>query len=140
MLLSGCRGRQAAEELAPPEIAVARQVLQESLQKWQQGQRQSGVTSETRPQIGIVDSTRGDRTLKNFTIVGPLALLGKARPFAVRLELENPAETVTVRYYVLGNDPLWIYRDEDFERTMHWEHKMSGDEADASPATSPAAR
>jgi hypothetical protein len=52
--------------------------------------------------------------------------VGKARPFAVRLILGEPREIVATRYLVLGLDPLWVFRQEDFERMLHWEHKMDG--------------
>lgn len=139
-VIAGCRGGSRAIELAPPESATAKQVLADSLEMWKQGHRQSGVMTGIKPKIGIVDSTRGERGLKSFEIIGPLTLFGKARPFAVRLELENPPETTVVRYFVLGNDPLWIYRDEDFERTMHWEHKMPKGEDAATTTTSPTTR
>ena len=132
--LSGCQNHSITIDLKPPETAVARSALARSLDRWQEGGRESGVILPGQPQVGVADSTRTERALKSYEIIGPLALSGKARPFAVRLELEGPPESTIVRYYVLGQDPLWIYREDDFERTMHWEHKMSGDETPA-PAT-----
>lgn len=62
--------------------------------------------------------------------------IGKARPFAVRLVLDKPSETVATRYLVMGQDPLWVFRQEDFERMLHWEHKMDGEAATAPPRSS----
>jgi hypothetical protein len=38
-------------------------------------------------------------------------------------------------YYVFGEDPIWVYRAEDFDMIMHWECPMP---ADSPPAASPA--
>ena len=48
----------------------------------------------------------------------------ETRAFAVRLSLENPPEVQVVRYLVVGNDPLWVFRQEDYEMISHWEHPM----------------
>jgi hypothetical protein len=78
--------------------------------------------------------------LLSYEIVGPLMTIGKARPFAVRLDLGAPPETVSARYLVIGQDPLWVFRQEDFERMLHWEHKMDGEAASARPAPSAGGR
>ena len=76
---------------------------------------------------------RFERPLIDFAILGPLAALGPARPFAVRLELDAPRESVQTRYVVMGEDPLWVFGQDDYERILHWEHKM-GQEALDQPA------
>ena len=47
-------------------------------------------------------------------VVGPLGAEDNVRPFAVRLVLDAPAETITTRYMVVGQDPLWVFRQEDY--------------------------
>jgi hypothetical protein len=42
-----------------------------------------------------------------------------------------------VRYNVLGRDPIWVFRLEDYEMISHWEHPMIG-EAEAPPESTPA--
>ena len=46
------------------------------------------------------------------------------RTIAVKLELANPTENVKTEYIVVGIDPLWVFRREDFEMFIHWEHDM----------------
>ena len=65
--------------------------------------------------------------------VGPLGAVDNVRPFAVRLLLDTPAETITTRYLVVGQDPLWVFRQEDYELILHWEHKMTDEERGSSP-------
>jgi hypothetical protein len=34
-----------------------------------------------------------------------------------------------VRYIVLGIDPLFVFRQEDFDLLMHWDHHMPASQA-----------
>ncbi len=79
---------------------------------------------------------RTERRLLDYEVAGPLMVVGKSRPFAVRLVLDAPRETIAARYIVMGRDPLWVFRQEDFDRMLHWEHKMDP-ETDASTAEPP---
>ena len=54
------------------------------------------------------------------------ALLGESesegcRRFQVKLSLAEPEESRLVAYYVFGENPIWVYRSEDFDMIMHWE-------------------
>ncbi len=117
-------------DLAAPDLSPSRAALAVSLDAWKAGRRASGVLIGSKPSVGVVDSTRTERPLLDYEVVGPLMPVEKARPFAVRLVLGSPRETVDARYLVLGRDPLWVFRQDDFERMLHWEHKM---DAGASP-------
>jgi hypothetical protein len=129
-LAAGCGdARQGAVEIPPPDIETSKAALISSLDAWKADRQTSGVLMGSKPSIGVVDATRSERPLLAYEVIGPLMVVEKARPFAVRLVLGAPRETVTTRYLVLGKDPLWVFRQEDFERMIHWEHKMDGDEA-----------
>jgi hypothetical protein len=55
-----------------------------------------------------------------YTILGEAP--GDApRCFAVRLHLEEPQEEQRVRFVLIGLDPLWVFRHEDYEMLAHWE-------------------
>ena len=57
--------------------------------------------------------------------------------FQVKLFLADPAESRLVAYYVFGEDPMWVYRSEDFEMIMHWECQPPADPpSSADPSTS----
>ena len=43
--------------------------------------------------------------------------------FVVKLRLEQPREEQTARFIVLGQDPLWVFREEDYEMAAHWDHQ-----------------
>jgi hypothetical protein len=134
-LAAGCGGAPGgAADLGVPGLEPSKAALAASLDAWRDGRRGSGVLIGSNPAVGVVDAARAERPLVGYEVVGPLMTEGKARPFAVRLVLGEPRETVETRYLVLGKDPLWVYRQEDFERMLHWEHKMDGGEAAAAPA------
>ena len=137
-LLVGCGGTlPGTPDLPAPEIATARAAMVATLNAWKAGRRQAG-TIGSKPVVGIVDSLRAERPLLDYEVVGPLAVVDKARPFAVRLTLDAPLETVSARYFVLGQDPLWVFRQEDLEMMLHWEHKMpSVDESNDTSTQSP---
>lgn len=134
---AGCGDAQRGPaDLAIPDLESSRTALIASLDAWKADRRASGVLIGSKPAIGVVDSARADRPLLEYEVVGPLMTFGKARPFAIRLDLGEPRETVATRYLVLGRDPLWVFRQEDFERMLHWEHKMDGEAATASAGPS----
>jgi hypothetical protein len=106
-----------------PEEARARQALEAALTAWQQGEPPGRVKSAPWP-IEVVDSHRrpGQR-LQRFEILGEVP--GNARRcFAVKLALEKPREEKQVRFVVVGLEPLWVFRHEDYEMMAHWEHPM----------------
>ena len=134
---TGCggTGRDSAD-LVPPDLAASNAALVVALDAWKADRRTSGVLIGSKPSIGVVDSTRTDRPLLDYEILGPLMAIEKSRPFAVRLVLDSPRETVAARYLVLGRDPLWVFRQEDFERMLHWEHKMDPEPGPQPPSPS----
>src|SRR5438046_2438683 len=47
------------------------------------------------------------------------------RQFTARLHLEHEGSPQLVRYNVLGRNPAWVFRLEDYEAIAHWEMDMS---------------
>jgi len=43
------------------------------------------------------------------------------RSFEVRLSLTKPESVQDVKYYVLGQDPVMVFRDEDYQRNINME-------------------
>lgn len=132
---AGCeKTPRGPADLNAPGLEASKAALTASLEAWKGNRRESGVMIGSNPSIGVVDSTRLERPLLDYEVVGPLMVAEKARPFAVRLVLDSPRETVSARYLVLGRDPLWVFREEDFERMLHWEHKMDDHEEGGPPS------
>jgi hypothetical protein len=121
---AGCGGDGRARFV--PAEAAAREALEAALRAWQDGQA-PGPVAGTAPLVQVVDGHRrpGQR-LQAFAVLGPAPGDGP-RVFAVRLTLDGPREEQKVRYVVLGIDPLWVVRYEDYEMMAHWDHPMDDD-------------
>ena len=127
-LVAGCGDRPNTSFLKPPSPASARAALVAALEDWRVGRRAGNALIGSKPGVGVVDSQRAGRALLGYEVLGPMAVAEAARPFAVRLDLGGPAERVEARYLVFGDDPLWVFRREDYDLILHWEHKMTDDE------------
>jgi hypothetical protein len=127
VLCLGCsRPGQRAEDFVPPEDA-ARSALDAYLRAWSQGNTDATVPG-TSPPVQVADELRSKgRTLTGYAILGP-APADAPRCFAVRLTLGNPAEEVRERYVVVGLDPVWVWRYDDYVMITHWEHRMPAGE------------
>jgi len=120
--LVGCGPAQKNEDFVPTEDA-ARAALEAYLKAWAAGDKSPTVPG-TSPAVQVVDDYRGKgRTLTEYTVLGPVPA-DAPRCFAVRLTLGNPREEVRERYVVVGLDPLWVWRYDDYEMIVHWEHRM----------------
>jgi hypothetical protein len=118
LLHGGCSTR-SAQRYIPIEEAAER-TLKTALTAWQNGQRPPSLVQTTTPAIHLVDTNlKPGQKLARFTVLGPTT--GDAqRCYAVRLTLDDPPEEVRARFVVVGLDPLWVVRYEDFERMCHW--------------------
>jgi hypothetical protein len=127
---AGCGGDGRAR-FTPAEPA-ARQALEAALTAWQDG-KPAGPVEGTSPVVHLVDARRrpGQR-LQSFVVLGPVP--GDApRVFSVRLTLDNPREDQKVRFVVLGLDPLWVMRHEDYDMLSHWDHPMDDEPSPKTP-------
>jgi hypothetical protein len=119
--LAGC-GRQAGYERFVPAEQAARDALEKALASWQRGEPHGAVAAA--PAVQFVDTHhKPNQRLKAFAVLS-LAPGEGPRVFTVRLTLDGPAEEVRARYVVLGIDPMWVMRQEDYDMTAHWEHPM----------------
>ncbi len=120
---AGCGGGR--DRYVPPE-ALARRSLELALATWRDGLPPGRIETGP-PAVEFVDTHRrpGQR-LKDFAVLGPTPG-DAARCYAVRLTLENPRAEQKARFVVMGQDPLWVVRYEDFEMMSHWDHPMGDD-------------
>lgn len=120
--LAGC-AQPASQDRFIPAPELARAAVAAVLDDWKEG-RASETIDRLSVGIQVIDTHRkqGQR-LDDFEILGETP--GEApRCFAVRLKLSQPEAEETVRYAVVGIDPLLVFRHEDLEMLNHWDHVM----------------
>ena len=118
----GCSPSQRNEDFIPSE-AAARSALEAHLRAWQGGDTSQQVPG-TNPPVLVADGLRAKgRPLAGYEVLGPVPA-DAPRCFAVRLTLGNPREEVRERYVVVGADPVWVWRYDDYLTVIHWEHPM----------------
>jgi len=122
----GCSGRSPRAEDFVPVEAAARAALDASFKAWAAGDAGSRAAGTATP-VEVADGLRTKgRTLVSYDILGPVPA-DAPRCFAVRLTLGNPAQELRERYVVVGLDPVWVWRHDDYVMLTHWDHAMSTD-------------
>jgi hypothetical protein len=122
----GCHGRTEGFAKYVPAPGPARAAVAAVLDAWRDGRPpEEGVGP--RRDVHVVDNQRrpGQRLVR-YEIIGEVTS-DRARGFAVRLTLAGPDEEKVVRLLAVGLDPLWVFRQEDFEMISHWMHPMHDD-------------
>ena len=115
---AGCGGTNRHDDFIPRED-VARTALDAYLHAWSAGNKSPDVP-DTNPPVSVIDDLRlKGRTLTGYKILGP-SPADAPTCFAVQLNLGNPAEEVRERYVVVGLNPLWVWRYDDYQMITHW--------------------
>lgn len=123
-LALACAPRPEGLEKYVPAPDRARAAVAAALDGWKRGQAPGPIGTEAAP-IQVVDTHRPrDRRLSRFEILGNSAREG-SRLVTARVTLDEPDESLLVRYQVFGVRPLWVVRQEDLDMLGHWDHPMS---------------
>jgi hypothetical protein len=111
---AGC-GNGGQGSFAPSEDA-ARKALDASLAAWQGGMPKPGPIDGATPPVQAVDSrwAKGE-LLQSYEILQEEPQTGVPRVFSVKLTMKAPAASKTVKYFVVGKEPLWVYREDDYQ-------------------------
>ncbi len=107
-----------------PSVTVAESAVKAGMEAWKKGDPVGLVQGVTKPSVHVVDSHRKPgQQIVSYEILGEVP--GNApRCFAVKATLSGPETTERLRYIVVGIDPLWVFRQEDYDLLSHWEHPM----------------
>lgn len=118
----GCQKARTNADFIPSQNQSL-EALKAALDAWKAG-NSVGPVPGTSPVVHVTDSSRiTGQTLDDYEILGDVP--GNApRCIAVKLTLTNPAEEKRERFIIVGIDPLWIFRHEDYDLLLHWEHQM----------------
>ena len=135
LVVVGCSGSPDPVSMVPDPLR-ARQAIEAAMASWKAG-RPTGVIEPTSPRIQVVDTHRkpGQR-LDGFEILAESAD-GRMRAFTVRLSMLDPEERPVARFLAVGLDPVLIFRQEDFDLLMHWEHRMDPAPGESPPEPAP---
>jgi hypothetical protein len=130
----GCSGEsQKTKDRYVPPTELARDALEAVLADWQTG-REPGPIDRLAVGVRVVDKQRKKgQSLDEYQILGE-APGETGRCFAVRVKLKGPEAEQKVRFVIIGIDPLWVFRQEDFELLTQWACTKEEE-----PATPPAA-
>lgn len=117
---AGC-GSELPDHYTPP-AATAQQALTAVLDAWKAGRAEPSMELADPPvRLQVADSyRRAGQQLAGFEILGEISADGP-RSYSVRLALENPSAVEETRYYLMGIDPLWVFRDKDYTSFIHWD-------------------
>jgi len=109
---AGCK-RPTADKYIPAD-ATARQALETALNAWKDGKtKPEGLTVGKAGLVVLDDSWGAGKKLTAFQIMeeGPV----DGRPwFTVKLTLDKGEQTV--KYVVVGKDPIWVYSENEFKK------------------------
>lgn len=114
---SGC-GKTA--ESFVPASDDAQASVERALAAWQSGAaagRIEPAASGQTPLQAVDGDWLAGKKLTAFEVLSELPREEGPRRFSVRLTLAGAAAPVDVTYYVVGQDPLWIFRDRDYMQT-----------------------
>jgi hypothetical protein len=106
-----------------PSWVEARQSLEAALTAWRDSPSPLPSTLSTRSVQFVDKRRRPNQRLLAYEILGQLDI-ENARQFTVRLTLEGEESPQLVKYNIVGRDPVWVFRLEDYEMFSHWEHDM----------------
>lgn len=130
----GCRARTAEDFI--PDAELSKAAVASALDTWRDGGTEAKPVDapDGKVRVECVDNTRApSRPLEDYTILGETPATN-ARAFVVMLRFADSTETLKCRYLVVGIDPLWVFRQEDYDMLAHWDHVMPTEETAGSTA------
>ena len=112
--LSGCGGSGTDRYI--PNTSAARDAVQTALTTWKAGTPHGPITS-SKPAINVFDARwQAGKKLASFEILEEIP--GQEQPqFMVKLTVQGQKEE-TITYLVVGIDPLLVFRDADYKKTI----------------------
>jgi hypothetical protein len=120
LLVSVLTGCGASSARFKPTSGEARSSLEAALAAWRDGKPYGSVVATPSIQVGDSAWQAGDQ-VESFEIGEELDDDG-TKQFVVAFKMKKPPGDQSVRYYVHGRDPVWIYREEDYKRMLNMDN------------------
>jgi hypothetical protein len=135
LALAGCGGGAKA---FVPASASAREALNAALSAWKNGEKPDSLAART-PAVHAVDTHwRNGETLLAYEVVkeepgeGVQRLTARLTSKVAAAKAKETQSEVT--YIVVGRDPVWVYRDDDYARLLGMEDNPRPGKGAAQPA------
>jgi hypothetical protein len=104
-----------------PSTDRATESLHAALSAWQAGKKCGRIEGQTPMLIAVDSAWQGGQKLSAFELLGPVDGASPPR-IRVKLTLTAPGGSTETSYVLLGNDPLYVYRDVDFDRMLNMDN------------------
>jgi hypothetical protein len=114
-LATGCSS--SSHESYVPSEGAGRQALEAALTAWQNGKPMERVEVPGSAAAQPEDSDwKSGKKLASYSVDKELPTTEGPKQFSVRLTFQGEAKPVDAVYFVVGRDPLWIFRDRDYQK------------------------
>ena len=130
-LLPGCGTGNAQ---FTPRGDEARTALEQALTAWRDGQPYDKL--DATPPVRVIDSGwRDGQQIEKYEILHEEEGPDGTKIFSVRLSSKKPPGERELVYIIHGRDPIWVYREEDYNRMLNMDDNPA--RAKARPARRP---
>lgn len=127
-VLSVSSGCESGNSQTTPRGVEARGAVERALTAWRDGKPYDQFGST--PPVRVVDSAwRGGETIESFEIVDEEGRDDGTMAFSVKLVSNKAKKDRTVKFVVQGQDPFWVYREEDYRRMLQTERNSVAEKA-----------
>ena len=109
----GCGG--SPEKKYIPKAVTARRALGAALQHWKSGEKHGPVADFDVP-VNVFDARwQNGKKLESYEILDEIPSDGP-KIFLVKMKLDEDKEEKEVKYFIVGNNPLLIFREQDYNK------------------------
>ena len=109
----GCSG--LPEKKYVPNANTAREALDASLSHWKSGAKHGRVDSQKIP-VDVFDARwQSGKKLESYEILDEEASDGP-KIFVVKMKTSEDKEEKELKYYVVGKNPLLVFREQDYNK------------------------
>jgi hypothetical protein len=114
LLATGCGGARSTGSYVPSDT-TGRNSLTAALEAWKAGKPLGRIDSVSPPVETLDWQWKSGKKLREFEILGEVAGDGP-KQYRVKITVEG-AQPKEVIYVIVGRDPVWVFREEDYKRT-----------------------
>ncbi len=117
-------GCDAGDSRGVPREDAARVAVESALSAWRDGKPYDKL--ESTPPVRVVDSAwRNGEKIDSFEILDEEGRDDGTKAFSVRIGSSKAKGVKKAKFVVYGQDPLWVYREEDYKRMLQTERNIA---------------